>query len=87
MWSPLLNLPLTFFIPAANKLLPFFKAFLAPSSIINTPFGDMELIIHFFLASSLETFEINKVQLFSLIILSIGFKYKPLAIIISHPDS
>ena len=49
MWSPFLNLPETFFIPAANKLLPDLSAFFAPSSIVSSPLGDTELIIHFFL--------------------------------------
>jgi hypothetical protein len=59
-----LKFPFTFFIPAANKLLLSFKAFLAPSSIINSPFGDTELIIHFFLASNFEIFDVNKVYSF-----------------------
>ena len=44
-------------------------------------------MIHFFLASNLETFDTNKVQLFCFIILSIGLRYTPLAIIILHPDN
>ena len=63
-----------FFIPAANKLLPDFNAFFAPSSIIIAPLGAIELIIHFFLASNFETFGLNQVQLFFFIILLIGFK-------------
>ena len=55
IWSPFLNFPDTFLIPAANKLFPDFKARLAPSSIMIAPFGAIELIIHFFLASSFET--------------------------------
>ena len=43
-----IKFPLTFLIPAANKLLPFLSAFIAPSSIIKSPFGETELIIHFF---------------------------------------
>ena len=70
MWSPFLNFPETFLIPAANKLFPFKRAFLAPSSIISSPFGETELIIHFFLACSFDIFETNKVQLFFFSILN-----------------
>ena len=83
----MLNFPLTFFIPAANKLLPFLSAPIAPSSIITSPFGEIELIIHFFLASSLETLVKNHVQLFYSSIFLIGLKDKPLAITIIHPES
>jgi len=62
IWSPLLNFPVIFLIPAANKLFPDLKAFFAPSSIMIEPFGATELIIHFFLASSFETLELNQVQ-------------------------
>ena len=59
-----LKLPLTLLIPAANKLFPFFNAFLAPSSIINSPFCETELIIHFFLASNFGTSDMNHVEFF-----------------------
>ena len=36
---------------------------IAPSSITNSPLGEIELIIHFFLASSFDTSVINQVQL------------------------
>ena len=60
----MLKFPLTFLIPAASKLLPFLSAFKAPSSIIRSPLGEIELIIHFFLASNFEIFGKNHVQLF-----------------------
>ena len=72
MWSPFLNLPETFFIPAANKLLPLESARLAPSSIKSSPLGEIELIIHFFLASNLEILGKNQVQLFFSSIFFIG---------------
>ena len=87
IWSPLLKFPDTFFIPAASKLFPLFKANLAPSSIISSPLGEIELIIHFFLASNLEIFGRNQVQLFCLLIFFIGLSGNPLAIAILHPDS
>jgi hypothetical protein len=59
-----LNFPEIFLIPAANKLFPNLNAFFAPSSIIIEPFGAIELMIHFFLASSFETLELNHVQSF-----------------------
>ena len=46
MWSPLLNLPEIFFIPAANKLFPNLRAFFAPSSTIIEPLGATEPRIH-----------------------------------------
>ena len=56
----MLKFPLTFLIPAASKLLPFLSAFKAPSSIIRSPLGEIELIIHFFLASNFEIFGKNE---------------------------
>ena len=38
IWSPFLNFPDTFLIPAANKLFPDFKARLAPSSNYDSSF-------------------------------------------------
>ena len=64
IWSPFLKTPSTFLIPAANKLFPFLRAFIAPSSIIKSPLGETELIIHFFLASNFEILGKNQVQLF-----------------------
>ena len=49
------------------------------------PLGAIELIIHFFLASSLETLELNHVHSFFSIMLEIGFYFNPLAITILHP--
>ena len=49
-------------MPAANRLFPFKSAFLAPSSIVSSPFGEIELIIHFFLACNFDTLDINQVQ-------------------------
>ena len=51
-------------MPAASKLLPFVSAFIAPSSITNSPLGETELIIHFFLASNLDIFGKNHVHEF-----------------------
>ena len=72
-------------MPAASKLFPLESAFLAPSSIISSPFGEIELIIHFFLACSFVIFEKNQVQLFSFSIRLIGFEYNPFAITILQP--
>ena len=78
IWSPLLNFPDKLIIPAANKLLPPTSAFLAPSSMTRVPFGETELIIHFFLACNLDILDSNKVQIFFFSICCIGFKYNPL---------
>ena len=86
MWSPFINCPLTFFIPVAKRLLPFFSACTAPSSIIKSPLGEIELIIHFFLACNFETFGKNQVPLFVLSIFKIGLFIKPFAITILHPE-
>ena len=51
------------------------------------PFGAIELMIHFFLASSFETLELNHVQIFFLLIIEIGFKLSPFAITILQPAS
>ena len=61
-------MPLTLVIPAANKLLPLDSACVAPSSITISPLGEIELIIHFFLASNFDTFGKNQLQLLFLII-------------------
>ena len=73
---------MTFLIPAANKLLPLFKAFKAPSSIINRPLGEIELIIHFLRASNLEIFGKNQVHELLSKIFFIGRFTSPLAIAI-----
>ena len=49
------------------------------------PFGEIELIIHFFRACNLDILDSNKVQIFFFSICCIGFKYNPFAIIILHP--
>ena len=81
----MLNFPKTFLIPAANKLLPLLSAFFAPSSIVISPFGEIELIIHFFLACNFDILDINQVQLFFFYIRLIGFKYNPLAMTMLQP--
>ena len=83
----MLKRPDTFFIPAANKLLPFESACFAPSSIISAPLGEIELIIHFFLAANFETLGKNHVQLFSSVIFLMGLLNNPFAITIWHPDN
>ena len=45
IFSPLLKDPSIFVTPAASKLFPLISAFLAPSSIIRSPFGETELNI------------------------------------------
>ena len=62
MWSPFSKIPLIFLTPAGNKLFPFPNALTAPLSIIISPFGAIEPIIHCFLASSLEIFGKNHVH-------------------------
>ena len=63
-FSPLLNLPEIDLMPAANKLFPFFKAIDAPLSIKIVPLELRELTIHFFLASKVDIFGINLVNIF-----------------------
>ena len=60
--------------PAGNKLFPFFIAIKAPLSIITSPLGAIDPIIHCFLASSLETFGKNQVQFSSASIFLIGLQ-------------
>ena len=56
------NFPLIFCTPAGNKLFPLLIAFNAPLSIIISPFGAIDPIIHCFLASSFEIFGKNHVH-------------------------
>ena len=60
--SPLSNLPSIDLIPAGRRLLPFFKALVAPSSIIKLPTGFIVPAIHCLRAASGVLLGTNHVQ-------------------------
>ena len=79
-FSPLLKPPLIDFIPAANKLLPFFNALAAPLSMHIDPEELNELTIHFFLAAKVDIFGTNFVKIFLFDHFLIGLFTLPFAI-------
>ena len=83
--SPREKSPLTLIIPAGNKLLPFFRAFKAPSSMITVPIGFIVPTIHCFLDARGVLEGLNQVQGLFLNSAFIGLLIVPFVIAIWHP--